>query len=131
MRILPNIQILKNGYRYLNIFLGKERKINRFFAIIFKQRHHLVESKASMTYIRSIMRENYFKMCRFSLNLQILKMVIATLIFFQAKKEKHTGFLLFCLSKWFMLLNKRHHCPTVGPSWEKKYVEIVRFRGFS
>ena len=126
MRILPNIHILKNGYRYLNIFLGKERKTNRFFAIIFKQRHHLVESKASMTYIRSIMRE---KLCQ---NVQIFSKFTNfenghryLNIFPSQRKKKHTGFLLFCLSKRFMLLNKRHHCPTVGPSWEKKYVEIV------
>ena len=44
---------------------GKERKTNKFLAIIFKQRHDLVDSKAPMTYIRSIMRE---KLC---LNVQI------------------------------------------------------------
>ena len=65
MRILTNIQALKNGYHYLNIFLGKERKTNRFLAIILKQRHRLVQSKASMTYSKSIMRE---KLC---LNVQI------------------------------------------------------------
>ena len=115
----------------LIFFLGKERKTNRFFAIIFKQRHHLVESKASMTYIRSIMRE---KLCQ---NVQIFSKFTnfenghRYLNIFLSKGRKTHGFLAFCLSKWFMLLNKRHHCPTVGPSWEKKYVEIVRFRGFS
>ena len=95
MRILPNIQILKNGYRYLNIFLGKERKTNRFFAIIFKQRHHLVESKASMTYIRSIMRE---KLCQ---NVQIFSKFTnfenghRYLNIFPSKERKTHGFLAF------------------------------------
>ena len=95
MWILPNIQILKNGYRYLNIFLGKERKTNRFFAIIFKQRHHLVESKASMTYIRSIMRE---KLCQ---NVQIFSKFTnfenghRYLNIFPSKERKTHGFLGF------------------------------------
>ena len=95
MRILPNIQILKNGYRYLNIFLGKERKTNMFFAIIFKQRHHLVESKASMTYIRSIMRE---KLCQ---NVQIFSKFTnfenghRYLNIFPSKDRKTHGFLAF------------------------------------
>ena len=95
MWILPNIQILKNGYRYLNIFLGKERKTNRFFAIIFKQRHHLVESKALMTYIRSIMRE---KLCQ---NVQIFSKFTnfenghRYLNIFPSKDRKTHGFLAF------------------------------------
>ena len=95
MRILPNIQILKNGYRYLNSFLDKERKTNRFFAIIFKQRHHLVESKASMTYIRSIMRE---KLCQ---NVQIFSKFTnfenghRYLNIFPSKERKTHGFLAF------------------------------------
>ena len=35
------------------------------------------------------------------------------------KEEKHTGFLLVCLSIDITLLIERHLLLTLGPSWEK------------
>ena len=45
-------------------------------------------------------------------------------------KKKHTGFLLFCLSINITLLIERLHLLTLGPLWEKKYVEIANFSIF-
>ena len=41
--------------------------------------------------------------------------------------KKHTGFLHFCLRTDITLLVLKHHCLTLGWSWEKNYVKMFHF----
>ena len=49
-------------------------------------------------------------------------MVAATLTQLHAREEKHMGFLHICLRTDITLLVLKHHCLTLGWSWEKNYV---------
>ena len=52
-----NFLDFENGYRYLNTFARKGRKTHGFLACLFKYRHHFIDLKASLAYIRSIIGE--------------------------------------------------------------------------
>ena len=43
------------------------------------------------------------------------------------KKKKHMGFLHFYLRTDITLLVLKHHCLTLGWSWEKNYVKVCPF----
>ena len=80
----------------------KEEKTNRFLACLFKYRHQLIDLKASLAYIRSIMGEKLSCNVSFFPLFYILKTVTATLIRLNVKEEKTYRFLA-CLFKL------RHH----------------------
>ena len=54
-------------------------------------------------------------------------MVAATLTQLHASEEKHMGFLRFYLRTDITLLVLKHHCLTLGWSWEKNYVKMCPF----
>ena len=43
------------------------------------------------------------------------------------REKKNTGFLHFCLRTDITLLVLKHHCLTLGLSWEKNYVKMCPF----
>ena len=43
------------------------------------------------------------------------------------KRGKNTGFWHFCLRTDITLLVLKHHCLTLGLSWEKNYVKMCPF----
>ena len=59
--------------------------------------------------------------------LGFLKTVAATLTQLHAREEKHMGFLHFYLRTDTTLLVLKHHCRTLGWSWEKNYVKMCPF----
>ena len=46
------------------------------------------------------------------------------------KRKKHMGFLHFCLRLYITILVLKHHCLTLGWSWEKNYVKMCHLGQF-
>ena len=74
------------------------------------------------------MGENYVKMCHFGRFL--LKTVAATLTQLHAREDKHMGFFHLCLRTDITLLVLKHHCLTLGWSWQKNYGKKCYFGRF-
>ena len=68
--------------------------------------------------------------CAVLANFFILKTVAATLTQLHAREEKHMSCLHFCLITYITLLVLKHHCLTLGWSWEKNYVKMCHFCRF-